>query len=321
MQVVPLEEAGSTARGTAVTIGAYDGVHLGHRLLLASLRERAEALGVPTAVLTFDRHPASVVNPSSAPPLLTDAEQKYELLAGCGIDMTVVMRFDADRAQEEAEDFVDTVLVSALGARVVVVGEDFRFGHGRRGNVDVLRSLGATRGFEVVGVPLAAPEGADGAAVSSTRIRGLLADGDVATAAALLGRPHEVRGPVVHGDARGGAELGMPTANVAVPDHIALPAVGIYAGWCRRADGTTYGAAISVGRRPTFYDPADAATDGAGRPLVEAHLLDFSGDLYDERVAVCFVERLRDERRFERIEDLVDQMQADLERTRAIVRR
>jgi riboflavin kinase / FMN adenylyltransferase len=337
VQVLSPEEAAATAteEGTAVTIGAYDGVHIGHRRILQILRQEADARGAATAVVTFDRHPATVIRPESAPALLTDPEQKLELLAGCGVDMTVVVPFDPRRAAEPAEDFVDEVLTGALRARVVVVGEDFHFGHGRQGNVALLGALGAERGFGVVGVALAAAAGAaapgdaasgdaatgsDGAVpavdedqvVSSTRIRALVAAGDVARAAALLTRPHEVRGPVVHGDGRGGA-LGIPTANVAVAEGIAVPAVGIYAGWCRRPDGSRHPAAISVGHRPTFYEEPAAA------PLVEAHLVDFDGDLYGERVGVAFVQRLRAELRFDRVEDLVEQMQADVARTRSVL--
>lgn len=320
MQVLSPEEAAGADRGAAVTIGAYDGVHLGHRRLLRILRERADVEGLQTAVVTFDRHPATVVRPDSAPPLLTDLEQKLELLAACGVDLTVLVPFDEKRAEEPAHEFVDEILVRALRASVVVVGEDFHFGHGRRGNVALLRELGATRGFDVTGVPLAATDGdGDGAdpsqVVSSTRVRRLLVGGDVAHAARLLARPHEVRGTVVHGDGRGRSVLGVPTANVAVPAGIVLPLVGIYAGRLRRADGSQHPAAISVGLRPTFYD--DRA--GAPSPLVEAHLLDFDADLYGERVGVGFVERLRDELRFERIGDLTAQMAADVARTRAVL--
>ncbi len=322
MRVLSEEQFGrDAAQGSAITIGAYDGVHVGHRHLLGLVRDRADTLGVPAVVVTFDRHPASVIRPSSAPLLLTDTEQKLELLAGCGIDVTVVLRFDAARANESAEDFVEEVVHGALGARVVVVGADFHFGHKRLGDVALLGRLGEEMGFEVVGVPLAsAGEGtasADdrGAAVSSTRLRKLLAEGDVAAAARLLLRPHEVRGEVVHGDGRGGAQLGMPTANVAVPEGIAVPAVGIYAGWCRRADGSSHPAAISVGVRPTF----EASPGATGRPLVEAHLIGFDGDLYGERVGVAFAERLRDEQRFERVEDLVAQMWADVEAARRLL--
>lgn len=315
VQVLSPEDVAAPA-GMAVTIGTFDGVHLGHRRLLDILRARARALGVPAAVVTFDRHPATVVRPASAPLLLTDAPHKLELLAECGVDVSVIVPFDAVRAGEGAEDFVDEVLVGACRARAVVVGEDFHFGHARAGDVPLLRELGAARGFEVVAVDLGG-EGPPGAPepVSATRIRRLVAGGDVRAAAGLLGRPHEVRGAVVHGDGRGTA-LGVPTANLALGAGLAVPSVGIYAGVCRRADGSTHAAAISVGVRPTFPAPGG---DEAPAPLVEAHLLDFGGDLYGERLGVCFLERLRDERRFERVEDLVAQMRADIEATRALV--
>ncbi|HEV3368106.1 MAG TPA: bifunctional riboflavin kinase/FAD synthetase [Acidimicrobiales bacterium] len=296
--------------GTAVTIGAYDGVHLGHRALLADLVARAGAAGLSPVVVTFDRHPASVVRPESAPPLLTDLDQKLELLAECGIERTLVVPFDRARADESAEDFVREVLVETLGAKLVVVGEDFHFGNRRRGNVALLRELGREHGFEVVGVRLT---GEDLAPVSSTRIRSLVAAGDVVGAAALLGRPHEVRGPVVHGDGRGASELGFPTANLEVSTDIALPADGIYAGYYRRPDGTGYLAAISVGRRPTFYDPASASV------LVEAYLLHFEGDLYGELGRVSFVRRLRDERQFDSVDALIAQMHDDVADTERLL--
>ncbi|MDA8074559.1 MAG: bifunctional riboflavin kinase/FAD synthetase [Actinomycetota bacterium] len=320
MEVVSVEQLSGAELGSAVTIGAYDGVHIGHRHLLDLLRARADALGVPAVVVTFDRHPATVIRPESAPLLLTDNEQKLELLASCGVDLTVVVRFDAARASESAEDFVEEVLCGALGAKVIVVGRDFHFGRKRSGDVELLRRLGALEGFSVVGVALSAtghPTGEEDHAVlaeivSSTRIRALLAAGDVAGAARLLGRAHEVRGEVVHGDGRGGSQLGMPTANVSVPSTIAVPALGIYAGWCRRADRTVHPAAISVGVRPTFA----ATGEPAPSALVEAHLIDFEGDLYGERIGVMFTERLRDERRFDRVQDLVDQMWADVRAAR-----
>jgi riboflavin kinase/FMN adenylyltransferase len=295
---------------TAVTIGAYDGVHLGHRALLRDLIVRAEAADLTPVVVTFDRHPASVVRPDSAPPLLTDLDQKLELLAQCGIARTLVVPFDRARADESAEDFVTEVLVDTLEAQLVVVGEDFHFGHARRGNVALLRQLGLVHGFEVVGVGLT---GEDEAPVSSTRIRSLVAAGDVVGAAALLGRPHEVRGTVVHGDGRGGPVLGFPTANLEISTDIALPADGIYAGRYTRPDGTVYEAAISVGRRPTFYDPASASV------LVEAYLLHFEGDLYGEVGRVSFVSRLRDERQFDSVQALIDQMHQDVADTERLL--
>jgi riboflavin kinase/FMN adenylyltransferase len=291
------------AGGSAVTIGAYDGVHLGHRHLLSELLRRAEARHLTSVVVTFDRHPATVVRPQSAPPLLTDREQKLELLASAGIDRTLVVPFDEARANETAEEFVLEVLVQALGARLVVVGEDFHFGHRRAGNVELLAEMGALHGFEVVGLTL--EEDGSREVVSSTRIRGLLAAGDVSAAAVLLGRPHQVRGVVVHGDGRGGVELGFPTANVEVPDEVAMPGEGIYACWYERPDGSVHAAAASLGRRPTFHAAADA-------PVLEVFLLDFAGDLYGEAARVSFVTRLRDERRFETTEALVEQMTGDV---------
>ena len=288
--------------GTAVTIGAYDGVHLGHRALLRDLSARARERGLSTVVVTFDRHPAGVVRPESAPLQLTDLEQKLELLAACGIDRTVVIPFDLARAEETAEDFVKQELVDGLGTRLVVVGEDFHFGHGRQGNVALLTELGRKYGFDVVGATLTG-DGTE--AVSSTRIRTLVAEGDVAGASQLLGRPHEVRGEVVRGDGRGGPELGFPTANLQIADDIALPADGIYAGYFTRADGTVLEAAVSVGRRPTFYEPGTAPV------LVEAYLLNFKGDLYGEASRVSFVSRLRGDQKFETVDALVAQMHRD----------
>jgi riboflavin kinase/FMN adenylyltransferase len=292
-------------RGTVVTIGAYDGVHEGHRALIARVKAMAAELGCDTAVVTFDRHPATVVRPDSAPRLLTDIDQKLELLAATGVDHAVVIHFDEARSKESAEDFVRDVLVGCLGARAVVVGHDFHFGHGRRGNVPMLQDLGAELGFDVLGISLVGDE----EPISSTRVRGLLADGDVAGAARLLGRTHEVRGIVVQGDARG-RDLGFPTANVAVPADILLPADGIYAGWYVHPDGSRSAAAISLGRRPTFYDDAPAS-------LLEAHLLDFSGDLYGQPARVQFVERLRGERKFDGVDALVAQIGQDVADTRA----
>jgi riboflavin kinase / FMN adenylyltransferase len=286
--------------GTAVTIGAYDGVHLGHRALLRELSVLAAARGLSTVVVTFDRHPASVVRPASAPPQLTDLEQKLELLADCGIDRTLVIAFDRERADETAEHFVKEVLVRTLGARLVVVGEDFHFGHGRKGNVALLTELGRDYGFEVIGARLTG----DGEPVSSTRIRSLVAAGDVEGAAELLGRPHEVRGIVVHGDARGGP-LGFPTANVEVGEDIALPADGMYAGYFTRGDGSVHQTVIYVGRRPTFYAPGSAPV------LVEAHLLHFEADLYGESSRVSFVSRLRDDQKFDSVDALIAQMHRD----------
>jgi riboflavin kinase/FMN adenylyltransferase len=300
--------------GSVVTIGAYDGVHLGHQTVIGEVRARAAAAGLDSAVVTFDRHPASVVRPESAPRLLTDLEQKLELLAATGLDRCLVISFDEARSKEPADEFVREVLVECMAAKVVIVGEDFHFGHQRRGNVDLLRAMGVELGFEVAGLPLVDARGVaagDGEKASSTGIRHALVAGDLPRANELLGRPHEVRGVVAHGDARG-RELGFPTANVSVPGDILLPADGIYAGWYERPDGAAHPTAISLGRRPTFYEEAHAS-------LLEAHLLDFQGDLYGEHAKVRFVARLRGEVKFDGVEALVAQIQLDCDQARAIL--
>jgi riboflavin kinase / FMN adenylyltransferase len=310
-----LHDVGACPRpdaGSVVTIGAYDGVHLGHQAVIAAVRARAAAGGLESAVVTFDRHPASVVRPESAPRLLTDLEQKLELLSATGLDRCLVVSFDEARSKEPAEEFVHEVLVDGLAARVVIVGEDFHFGHQRRGNVALLQAMGEELGFEVAGLPLVDAGGraaGDGEKASSTAIRHALVTGDLPRAIALLGRPHEVRGVVAHGDARG-RELGFPTANVSVPGDILLPADGIYAGWYERPDGQVHPSAISLGRRPTFYEEAHAS-------LLEAHLLDFDGDLYDEPAKVRFVARLRGEARFDEVDALIEQMRQDCDDARA----
>jgi riboflavin kinase/FMN adenylyltransferase len=298
--------------GAVVTIGAFDGVHLGHTEVLRLVNDLARARDLEAAVVTFDRHPAQVVRPESAPKLLNTLEQKLELLDATGlVDVVVVLTFDEARSTESAEEFVEEVLVGRLHARLVVVGADFHFGHRRGGNVALLERMGAEHGFEVIGLGLVSPEGEGGEPVSSTRIRKLLGDGDVAGAAALLGRPHAVRGTVEAGDRRG-RELGFPTANLAVAPELCLPADGIYAGTFVGAERIVRPAAISLGRRPTFYE-------GAAVPLLEAYVLDFSGDLYGQPSEVGFVERLRGEEKFDAIDALIEQMHRDVEATRRIL--
>ncbi len=297
-------------RGYAVTIGAYDGVHLGHRSLIARVRAAADVLDCGAAVVTFDRHPAEIVRPESAPAILTDLDQKLELLASTGVDLTVVVHFDDVRAAESPEEFVSEVLVDLLHARAVVVGHDFHFGKGREGNVELLARMGGIYGFDVTGLRLVTA-GAGGTAVSSTRVRAALADGHVEEAAALLGRDHQVRGVVVHGDERG-RELGYPTANVAVPSVIAMPADGVYAGWFEGSDGTRRPSALSLGRRPTFYESAQLS-------LLEVHVLDFSGDLYDQAARVDFSSHLRGQRRFDSVDALVAQMGLDVAEARSLL--
>ena len=295
---------------SVVTIGAYDGVHLGHRAVIAQVRARAAALGARSVVVTFDRHPASVVRPESAPKLLTDAQQKLELLASTGVDATLVVPFTAEQAGEAPIDFVQRVLVDALAVRGVIVGEDFHFGYKRGGNVQLLRDMAGTRDFEVL--PLGLVARADGVdePVSSTAIRRALAGGDVQRAADMLGRHHELRGVVGPGDQRG-RTIGFPTANVEVDASLCLPADGVYAArvTIEGAVGSTYDAAVNLGRRPTFHEHAEHS-------LLEAHLLDFAGDLYGQRLRVVFHAFLRGERKFSGIDELKSQLQVDIAHAR-----
>ena len=303
------DSAPADGQRSVITIGAYDGVHRGHQAVIAQVRNEAARLGCRSVVVTFDRHPASVVRPESAPKLLTDIDQKMAALAATGVDETFVVGFDADAAQEDPADFVRRVLVDTLRAQLIVVGEDFHFGYKRGGNVALLRELGKEHDFEVVPVQLIARPDGVAEPVSSTSIRRALAGGQVEVAANLLGRPFSVSGVVVHGDKRG-RTIGFPTANIEVPNAMCLPADGVYSGIVQRADGSTHVCAINLGRRPTFFEHADHS-------LLEAHLLDFDGDLYGERVVVTFAHFLRSERKFEGLESIKTQLQLDVAAARA----
>jgi riboflavin kinase/FMN adenylyltransferase len=290
---------------SVVTIGAYDGVHLGHQAVIADVIAHSHALQARSAVVTFDRHPASVVRPETAPRLLTDDRQKLELLERTGVGAVVVIHFDHEQAAEEPGHFVQRVMVDALGVRKIVVGEDFHFGRRRAGNVTLLRQLGEQHGFDVDPLDLLPRLDGVDEPISSTAVRRALAGGQVERAAAMLGRPLEVRGPVVGGDRRG-RTLGFPTANVEVPNAICLPADGVYAGWYERPGGDVYGCVMNLGRRPTFYEHSDHS-------LLEVHLLDFSGDLYGEQAKVRFTDFIRGERKFDGLDALVQQVRVDIE--------
>lgn len=296
---------------SVATIGAYDGVHLGHRAVISQVCSEARRHDARSVVVTFDRHPASVVRPESAPKLLTDPQQRLELLASTGVDATLVVPFDDDQRNESPEDFIRRVLVGALAVRTVIVGEDFHFGRQRAGNVQLLRELAHEHDFVVL--PVALVERGDGVSepVSSTAIRRALAGGDVESATRLLGRPHELRGAVVPGDQRG-RTIGFPTANVLVDSAYCLPADGVYAAMVTLDDGTRHAAAVNLGRRPTFHERAEHS-------LLEAHLLDFSGDLYGRSLRVEFRAFLRGERKFSGVEELRSQLQRDVEQARALL--
>jgi riboflavin kinase/FMN adenylyltransferase len=287
----------------SVAVGNFDGVHRGHQALVAAAVARSRASGGSAVVLTFDPHPARVLRPQAAPAALTTLAQKEELVAALGIDRLVVVPFDARLAALSAEAFAREVLQQALVARHVVVGESFRFGRGREGDPRRLETLGASLGFAVEVVP---PLVEGGRPISSSRVREAVERGDVGEARTLLGRDYFVDGEVVHGDGRG-RTIGVPTANLAPAEQI-LPAHGVYAARCQPGAGAWHAAAVNVGERPTF---------GGGRVRLEAHLVDFEGDLYGARLRVAFHERLRGEQRFESKDALVAQIRRDIEAARA----
>ncbi|MGC5029609.1 bifunctional riboflavin kinase/FAD synthetase [Micromonospora sp. DT229] len=289
---------------SVVTIGVFDGVHKGHQATIRHAVARAREWGVQSVVVTFDPHPAEVVRPGSHPAVLTEPARKAELIEALGVDVLCVVPFTSEFSRLPAEAFVHDVLVEHLHAALVVVGDNFRFGHRAAGDVALLERLGRTFGFAVEGAPLVAEAGT---VFSSTYIRSCVDAGDVTAAAGALGRPHRLEGVVVRGDQRG-RELGFPTANLLCHRYAAIPADGIYAArLIRRGQREPLGAAVSVGTNPTF----------AGRERrVEAYALDFDGDLYGERLALDFVAHLRGQVRFDGIEPLVAQIAQDVERTR-----
>ena len=295
---------------TVVTVGNFDGVHLGHQHVVRRAREVAEELGITHVVaVTFDPHPIAVLRPEHAPLTLTTVETRVDLLDEAGVDDVLVVPFSREVAGWSPERFVDEILVESLHARAVVVGANFRFGYRAAGDVALLRELGETRDFVTEGIAL------DGGPQvwSSTYVRNCLSAGDVEGAAEALGRPFTVRGEVVRGDRRG-RELGYPTANVPTTGMIAAPADGVYAGWLRRLDGDhePLPAAISVGTNPTF--------DGERERRVESYVLDRDDlELYGVPVEVSFVARLRGMRRFDSVDELVETMADDVRRAREVL--
>lgn len=293
----------------AVAIGNFDGVHLGHQRLLDTAVAAARSLGGDAVVFTFEPHPAAVLAPHKAPPLLTSLPRKLELLAQSGIDACVLEPFTRELADLAPEAFLQSILVDILGARHIVVGYDFTYGRDRAGTTESLRAFGAARG---IGVDVIEPVEVGGVVVSSTRVRELVREGDMAGARALLGRDFDLDGTVVRGDGRG-ARIGMPTANLATGSQI-LPSGGVYAvrvQLLERADSPPVPAVANLGTNPTFVDRTELS--------LEVHLLDFSGDLYGQRLRVQLVERLRGEQRFSGIDALLQQIRADIERARDLL--
>jgi riboflavin kinase / FMN adenylyltransferase len=292
---------------SAVTVGKFDGVHTGHRAVIAELERVAAAQSLASVVVTFDRNPLEVLAPEKCPESLVSVPQKLDLLADSGLDATLMLTFDRALSKHTPDEFVKRFLVDALHARTVLAGSDFRFGAGGAGNIGVLHDLGERYGFTVELIDDVRPVG--GERVSSTWIRRLLAEGDVAQATRLLGYPHAVRGVVVHG-AKRGRELGFPTANLSPELEGLIPADGVYAGWLE-AGGTRYAVAISVGDNPTF--------EGVPQRQVEAYVIDRELDLYDRVVTVSFVKHIRGMVAFTGINALVAQIRDDVDHARGVL--
>ena len=291
--------------GAAVTIGVFDGVHLGHRSLLSRLKEVAGRRGISSVVLTFRNHPASVLRAGFEPRYLTVPDERVRLLRETDVDLVVQATFDAALSRLGAKTFAE-LLRDALGMRVLVAGPDFAMGRNREGSIDVLREIGAEMGFDVEVVePLVGPQGE---AVRSTAVRSAVSSGDMEGAAAMLGRHYSIKGTVVHGDGRGGP-LGFPTANLRMPTESLAPRDGIYACWVE-IDGSRHMAAASIGERPTF--------PGAGRS-VEAFVMDFEGDLYGRDLKLELVRRLRGEEKYASVEQLRLQIDRDVSETRRLL--
>lgn len=305
MEVVYALEAGTTTRPSVLTMGKFDGLHLGHQELISTTVERARTLGFGSAALTWDPHPNVVLRPGQPVELLTSLEEKIELIGRFGLDLLIVAPFTEATKATSAEAYMRQI-VAAVPVRELWVGEDFAMGRGRSGDVAALMGIGAELGFAVGAVRQIA---ADGQPVSASRVRERLRAGDVTGAVELLGRPFGLRGVVVEGDKRG-RTIGFPTANLQIGPHHVLPADGVYA--CRvYLNGIGFPAVTNIGVRPTF--------DGLRR-TVEAHLLDWSGDLYGQSIRVEFLHRLRGEQKFAGIEALVAQIRADADAARELLR-
>jgi riboflavin kinase/FMN adenylyltransferase len=300
-------EGAAEGEQRALALGSFDGVHLGHQRVIERAVEAARAAGIRSSVVTFEPHPMAVLRPELAPHELATPERRAELVAELGPDELIVIPFTRELSQVDHELFAEQVLARKLGARLVIVGRNFRYGHGARGSIETLAESGERLGFTVEPAPLLE---IDGAAVSSSRIRDLLSAGEVEHAARLLGRPPWLEGTIVRGDGRGRG-LGFATANLQPPSRSALPATGIYAGRAHLPDEQRP-AAISVGYNPTFSDARD-------RVRIEAHLLDFDRDVYGHPLRLELLRRLRGEERFGSVEELVAQVHRDIAAVRAEV--
>jgi riboflavin kinase/FMN adenylyltransferase len=294
-----LQTSNAFAGDSVVTVGNFDGVHIGHQAVIGQLREQAQALGLLSVVMTFEPQPLEYFQPEAAPARLTSFREKFMQLQAEGIDMLVCLRFQQSLAKVSAQDFVQRLFVQALGMKRIIIGDDFRFGRDREGDIHTLRSMGEVAGFDVVPIDLFA---IDGERVSSSRIRQALADHDFASAEKLLGRPYSVSGRVKHGDKRG-RQLGFPTANVSL-NRSTSPLHGVFAVKVSGLDGVILNGVANLGTRPVF--------DGK-QLLLEVHLLDYNRDIYGQHITVEFLKHIRDEQKFASIDELQKRINQDIE--------
>jgi riboflavin kinase/FMN adenylyltransferase len=305
MVVKNINELRDRIQASCATIGNFDGVHLGHQKLIARVRDRARILNIPSVVITFDPHPLRVLVDKKTPPFITLAEQKLELISKLGVDYVLCLKFTKELAALKPEDFVYKYLVQGLKVKELIIGYDYAFGKGRKGNYELLKKLGEKFGFIVEQLP---PVMVDGAVVSSTRIRDLVQAGQVWEARKLLGRFYRVQGRVISGQKRGGPLLGFPTANICLKDEL-FPKTGVYAVWVEVLGQIKPGVA-NIGYNPTF---------GNDYLSVEAHILDFKQNIYNQDIKVHFVQRLRSEKKFSGLDALKKQIRADIELGRKIL--
>ena len=303
-----IEKIDHPYKNAVITIGNFDGVHIGHQALFHKVIEKAEELDGTSIAMTFEPHPIRVLKQNNHPPLITMYEQKVELIAKAGIDILICISFTREFASIPAKEFIERILVKRIGMKAVIVGEDYTFGKNREGNLDLLKTYGKQIGFEVIVVREIQMSNNSEDKISSTRIRELISDGKVAESQKLLGRHYQIRGTVMTGRDRGGRLLGFPTANINLYDELS-PKTGVYAVTVE-CKGSKYKGVANIGYSPTFDDRIFT---------VEAHILDFNDDIYGQKIRVNFIKRLRDEKKFLNISELSKQIKKDIDKARDII--
>jgi riboflavin kinase/FMN adenylyltransferase len=295
-------------QNAVITIGNFDGVHKGHQALFNKVKEKAKQINGTALAMTFDPHPLKALG-ISTPPLITRRDQKIELIRSCGLDVLLCLPFDKEFSKLSAHDFVEKLLVNKLGMKTIIIGADYSFGRNRHGNISLLKELGQRFDYETIVLPWVNDAEADIERISSTRIREIVMDGKVDEAVKFLGRHYQIRGKVIKGRKRGGSQLGFPTANIKLHDEL-CPKLGVYAVTVETVTGDYLGVA-NIGFSPTFGDQMFT---------IEVHILDFNDDIYESRIRVNMVKRLRDEKKFATIDDLSKQIQTDINVARDILK-